>query len=101
MRDFSEDRAVLTRRVSDASGYLKIDDAPKRPVVMEKLASASDLWDDADNARKVTSELSAVQGDVQLVDELETRVSDAETLYELAREEGDDSLESEIEDAVR
>jgi peptide chain release factor 2 len=68
---------------------------------LEQLASAADLWDDADNARKVTSELSAVQADVQLVDDLETRVSDAETLYELAREEGDDSLEGEIDQAVR
>jgi peptide chain release factor 2 len=91
----------LARRVSDARGYLKIDAARARLAELEKLASAADLWDDADNARKVTSELSAVQADVQLVDDLETRVSDAETLYELAREEGDDSLEGEIGEAVR
>jgi peptide chain release factor 2 len=101
MRDFSEDLADLARRVSDARGYLKIDAARARLAELEKLASAADLWDDADNARKVTSELSAVQADVQLVDDLETRVSDAETLYELAREEGDDSLEGEIDQAVR
>jgi peptide chain release factor 2 len=101
MRDFSEDLADLARRVSDARGYLKIDAARARLAELEQLASAADLWDDADNARKVTSELSAVQADVQLVDDLETRVSDAETLYELAREEGDDSLEGEIDQAVR
>jgi peptide chain release factor 2 len=101
MRDFSEDLADLARRVSDARGYLKIDAARARLAELEQLASAADLWDDADNARNVTSELSAVQADVQLVDDLETRVSDAETLYELAREEGDDSLEGEIDQAVR
>ena len=100
MRDFSEDLADLARRVADARAYLHVDDARARLAELEKLASATDLWDDADNARKVTSELSSVQNDVQLVDDLESRVSDVETLYEMAREENDDSLEGEIDDGI-
>jgi len=38
--------------------------------------------------------------DVELVDGLERRLSDAETLHELAREEADDSLEEEIASSV-
>src|SRR5690242_9648926 len=100
MRDFSEDLADLARRVSDARGYLRVEDARIRLAELEKEASAPGLWDDAENARKVTSELSRVQNDVQLVDDLETRVSDLETLQELAREENDDSLEHEIDDGA-
>ena len=37
-------------------------------------ASAPDLWDDADHARKVTSEMASVREDVELVDELDGRV---------------------------
>jgi peptide chain release factor 2 len=100
MRDFSEDLTDLARRVNDARAYLRVDDARARLVELEKEASAPGLWDDAENARKVTSELSRVQNDVQLVEDLETRVSDLETLYDLAREEGDDSLEGEIDDGA-
>src|SRR5690606_98216 len=67
---------------------------------LEEQASAPDLWNDAERARKVTSELSAVRDDVVLVDDLDARLSDLETLYELAREEGDDSVEVEISDGV-
>jgi peptide chain release factor 2 len=101
MRDFSEDLADLTRRVSDARGYMRVDEARSRLAELEKLASAPDLWDDADNARRVTSELSSVQNDVQLVDDLETRLSDVQTLHDLAREEGDDSYEAEIDEGIK
>jgi peptide chain release factor 2 len=100
MRDFSEDLGDVARRVSDARTYLKIDDARARLAELEEQASARDLWNDTDHARKVTSELSQVRDDVELVDGLQQRVDDTETLYELAREEGDESLEGEIEEGL-
>jgi peptide chain release factor 2 len=101
MRDFSEELADLARRVSDARSYLKVDDARARLTELEKQASEPDLWNDADRARQVTSELARVRDDIELVDDLDRRVSDVETLYELAREEGDESLEPEIADSVQ
>jgi peptide chain release factor 2 len=101
MRDFSEDLADVARRVSDARAYLKIDDARAKLAELEEQASAPDLWNDTEHARKVTSELSAVRDDVELVDGLQQRVDDLETLAELAREEGDESVEAEIEDGLR
>ena len=56
-----------------------------------------DLWDDPDRARKVTGELSAVVDDLELYDRLAERIDDAETLFELGREEADDSVEAEVE----
>ncbi len=64
MRDFSEELAALARRVSDARGYLRVDEARARLHELEQQASAPDLWDDADRARKVTSELARVRDDV-------------------------------------
>jgi peptide chain release factor 2 len=58
------------------------------------------LWDDADRARSVTSELARVRDDVRHYDDLDRRASDLATLFELAREEGDDSLEAEIADGL-
>jgi peptide chain release factor 2 len=100
MRDFSEDLADLSRRVRDAQDYLRIDDARKRLTELETEAGDGDLWNDPDQARKVTTELSRVRADVEVVDALEQRVTDAETLYELAREEGDDSVEGEIAEGI-
>src|ERR1700691_128699 len=97
MRDFTEDLAEVARRVREAHHYLGINEARGRLAELETAASAPDLWDDPDRARKVSGALSVVRDDVELVDELERRVSDVQTLFELGREEDDDSVESEIE----
>jgi peptide chain release factor 2 len=96
MKDFSEDLADVARRVAEAHHYLGIDEARDRLSALEVEASAPDLWDDPDRARKVSGELSVVRDDVDLVDALERRVSDVQTLFDLAREESDESQEAEI-----
>jgi peptide chain release factor 2 len=100
MRDFSDDLTDLQRRVTDAHAYLRVDEARRRHAELESEASRPDLWDDVDHARKVTTELSNVKEDIDLVEGLERRLSDVVTLYELAREEGDESLEAEIDEGV-
>src|SRR5437773_5295821 len=96
MRDNTFDLADVARRVRDAHQYLRIEAARKRLAELEAAASDPALWDDPERARKVTSELSGVRDDVDLIDGLEQRLSDVETLHELAREEEDDSVEDEI-----
>jgi peptide chain release factor 2 len=100
MRDFSEELADLMRRVRDAREYLRIDDARERLTQLETEAGDADLWNDPEKARKVTTELSRVRADIDLVDGLQQRIADAETLFELAREEDDDSVEGEIAEAI-
>src|SRR5437879_6312763 len=96
MRDFSDDLSDLRRRVEGARAYLKVDAARLRIEELEVEVSKPDLWDDQDRARKVNTELSQLQEDVTLVDQLDATVSDLETLAELAREEADESVEGEI-----
>src|SRR5262245_60490490 len=100
MRDFSEELGELARRVTDANQYLRIDDARQRMSELEEAASRADLWEDPEQGRKVTTELARVREDVTLVDGLAEKLSDAQTLYELAREESDESLEPEIATAA-
>jgi peptide chain release factor 2 len=100
MRDFSDDLADLQRRVSDAHSYLRVDEARRRLEELEVEASRPDLWDDPDQARKVTTELSTVKEDVDLIDGLDGRLSDVSTLNDLAREENDESLEPEIAEGI-
>src|SRR5205823_5171877 len=67
---------------------------------LEATASKSDLWDDPDAARQVTTELARVKDDVDELAGIEGRLSDAETLFQLATEEGDESVEEELVAAV-
>jgi peptide chain release factor 2 len=96
MRDFSDDLTELRRRVEGARAYLMNDAARDRIAVLGEEVSKPGLWDDQDRARKVQTELAQLNDDVNLLDELDGTVSDLETLAELAREEGDPSVEGEI-----
>ena len=96
MQDFTDQLQQLRARLEEAEVYLRVEDLRARRPQLETEASRPDLWDDQDRARAVTSELAAVVEDLDLFDNLTTDVEDPETLYEMAREEGDESLESEI-----
>jgi peptide chain release factor 2 len=92
--------ASLTERVAEAGHFLAIDRLTERRIQLEQAASEPGLWDDADHARKVTTELGRVVEDIDLVAGLTERLSDAETLNELIEEEGDDSLRPEVEEVL-
>jgi len=47
---------------------------------LEQQASAPDLWNDSENAQRVTSRLSFVQGEIKRVEDLRRRVDDAQVL---------------------
>ena len=96
MQDFTDQLAAIRRRLDEAAGYLRIAELEMRQPQLEVEASRPDLWDDQDKARKVTSELAAVNEDLELFARLSGDVDDADTLHEMAREEGDESLEPEI-----
>ena len=96
MQDFTDQISAIAARLDEASGYLRIDELKMRQPQLEAEASRPDLWDDQEKARKVTSELSAVNEDLELYDRLRGEVDDLETLHMMAREENDESLEPEI-----
>jgi peptide chain release factor 2 len=96
MRDCSDDLADLRRRVDDARAYLRIDAAKERIALLEAQTAEPALWDDPERARALTTELARAGDDVTVVEGLDRRLSDLETLHQLAREEGDDSVEPEI-----
>ncbi len=55
---------------------------------LTRQASAPDLWDDQENAQKVTSELSGAQSELERLNSMEARIDDLEALVELGVEEG-------------
>ena len=59
--------------------------------------AAPDLWDDPDNAQRITSRLSMLQGEVERFEVLAGRVEDLGVLAELAQEEADAGVLAEAE----
>ena len=100
MRDFTDDLSALRKRLTEAGAYLDIDGRRARLRELDVEVGRPGLWDDQEVARRVTTEHSRVKEDIDLLDGLERRVSDAETLFELAHEESDESFAPELEEAV-
>ena len=76
---------------------------------LERQASAPGLWDDQENAQKVTSRLSALQSQLKHLESASSRLEDVQALEELGQEEHDqdtlvearkeiDSLRSDLAD---
>jgi peptide chain release factor 2 len=95
--DIPEALASLTARLAEAEHFLGLDRLTERRAELEKAASEPGLWDDADHAREVTTELGRVTEDLDLLAALTEQLSDARTLNELIEEESDDSLRPEVE----
>ena len=67
---------------------------------LEQQAAAPDLWNDSENAQRVTSRLSFVQGEIRRVEELRRRLDDAQVLWDLAQEMDDADSRAEAESEV-
>jgi peptide chain release factor 2 len=71
----------------------KVLDLPKlraSAIELEAAAGVPDLWDDPENAQKVTSRLSRVQSTIARLEGLRRRVEDMPILLELANAEDDE-----------
>ena len=100
MRDFSDDLKEVRRRLDEAGGYLKVDEARSRISELEAEMGRPDLWDNADEAKSITAEYANVRDDLATYDDLAQQLDDADVLHEMAREEDDESQESEIEAGI-
>jgi peptide chain release factor 2 len=87
--DFAASLADLDKALGSIEAVL--DPAGKRAEIgdLEQQVSAPDLWDDPDNAQRVTSRLSALQTEIDRVQNLRSRLDDLAVLVELAQDEAD------------
>ena len=100
MRDFAPDLVALRQRLDQARGYLRIEELGTRRAELEEEMADPDLWNDQDRGRRVQVDLSRVIEDLDHHAGLVARLEDVETLVELAVEEDEESLESEIAEVV-
>lgn len=76
---------------------LDVDTMRRDIADLSEQVAAPDLWDDQDNATRVTGRLSALQGELDRVTALGSRIEDLEIMVELGREEGDASALADAE----
>jgi len=100
VRDLTDELKQLRARLAESERDLDLAGKRARLAALEGKAADPGLWNDPDAARAVTTELARVKDDVDLLDGLAARLSDVEVLYELAREEGDDSLSADIDHSL-
>ncbi|MEQ4715429.1 peptide chain release factor 2 [Nonomuraea sp. B19D2] len=95
--DPAEEINELAGTLRSIQDVLDLDAKRKQIEELEQQVAAPDLWDDPDQAQKVTSKLSHLQGELNRVEGVSRRLDDLTVLYELAAEEGDDDTRSEAD----
>ncbi|MEU8568034.1 peptide chain release factor 2 [Streptomyces pathocidini] len=95
--DVSEELKSLSSTMGSIEAVLDLDAMRADIAVLEEQAAAPSLWDDPENAQKVTSKLSYLQGQLRRTEELRGRIDDLEVLFELAEAEDDADARAEAE----
>lgn len=87
----------LRNRLGELKTGLKIEPKKERIQDLDYQMAAPGFWDDPDKAQKVAQEANNLKSEVDTFTSLETKVDDLDTLWEMAMEEKDDTLVSEME----
>lgn len=87
--DLLADLAVVNRTLTSIEAVLDPDAKRAEIAELQEQSAAPDLWNDQENAQRVTSRLSRLQAEVDRVTALRERVDDLGVLIDLAVEEDD------------
>jgi len=95
--DFDQEIKQLRATMKTIEQVLDVDAMRAEIAGLEEQVAAPDLWDDQENAQRVTGRLSALNGELERFHSLNERVEDLGVLVELAEEEGDADSMAEAE----
>ena len=97
MSETNTELGLLWQRLKDAEHYLKLDEISDRKLELEDVVAQPDLWDDAENAKRVSQELAEITEDINLHHALTVQLEEVETFFELLEEGPDSGLKQESE----
>ncbi|MFB7737660.1 peptide chain release factor 2 [Streptomyces sp. NPDC056112] len=95
--DVSEELKSLSSTMESIEAVLDLDKMRADVAVLEEQAAAPSLWDNPDEAQKITSRLSHLQAEVRKAEALRGRIDDLGVLFELAEAEDDPDTRDEAE----
>jgi peptide chain release factor 2 len=94
--DLSQLLSDLGRSLSSIEAVADLEKLRAEIATLEDEVAAPDLWDDQDNAQRVTSQLSSKQGEVDRLVSLRSRLEDADLMLQMAEDEGDAEAREEV-----
>lgn len=103
MLQFEEQKLRLSAarpELDDLGEALGISDAKNEITRLEEQAAGDGFWDDLENSQKVLRQTSKLKNKVSSYENLCSDFDDTLTLIEMADEEGDESLISEVTEGV-
>ncbi|MGW0704920.1 peptide chain release factor 2 [Streptomyces sp. NPDC002643] len=95
--DVSEELKSLSSTMESIEAVLDLEKLRADIAVLEEQAAAPSLWDNPDEAQKITSKLSHLQAEVRKAEALRGRIDDLAVLFEMAEEEDDPDTRAEAE----
>ncbi len=98
MSELKEKATQLEGRLSELEDFFDLEDLRTRAANLAEEMSRPGFWDDPEEARRVSAEFSRVEARVRLLDDLRSRLSDADELLELS--EGDEELVGEVSEEL-
>lgn len=93
--DLSDEIRQLRATFSDIRAVIGVEALTLEIARLSEEAAAPNLWDDTENAQRVTSTLSHRQSELARITSVERRLDDLEVLVEMANEAGDESAADE------
>ncbi len=95
--DFDAEIKQLRATMKTIGQVLDLDGMRAEIADLGERVAAPDLWDDQENATRVTGRLSALQGQLDRFTELDGRIDDVEIMVQLSQEENDASTLAEAD----
>ena len=99
--DFSAEIKELRAIFDSIAAVSDIEGIERAIEELSEQAAAPDLWDDVENAQKVTSALSYKQSELNRLRSLSSRIDDVEVMVELAEAEDAETAAELLADAER
>jgi peptide chain release factor 2 len=100
--DFDSEIKTLQATMHTIEQVLDVDQMRRDIADLGEQVAAPDLWDDQDNAQRVTGRLSTLNGELERFTGLSDRIDDLALMVEMAQDEGDaDTLEESERELVR
>lgn len=94
--DLTQRISDLDRSLSSIEAVADLEKLRSEITDLEQQVAAPDLWDNQENAQRVTSQLSAKQAEVDRISTLRGRLEDASLMVEMAIDEGDQDALAEV-----
>jgi peptide chain release factor 2 len=98
--DLSEELKTLDATLSSVEAVIDLDRLRTELAELNEAVAAPGLWDDQEQAQRLTSRLSFVQGELNRVGGLRRRLDDAGVLLELSDSEDDPGVREEVHGEV-